>query len=88
MSVIVSLWWFQWSIILKRIQSGGDLELSPNELLVILEIMLRIGESFLEQPDFPTGVGEVKVVRVFVSLRGVGWLVLISVVRPVVRLQL
>ena len=60
MSVIVSLRWVQRSIILERIQRGA-FELSTNKPLVITELVLCISEAFLESPNFPMGMGEVKV---------------------------
>jgi hypothetical protein len=60
-------------------------ESSANELLVLLELVLRIGEAFFESSDFPMGMREVKV-RICVLLRGVG--PLLVRVGPVVGLQL
>ena len=75
MSVIISLRRrVQWRIILQRIQRG-DLESSANERLIIPELVLCITEAFPEQPDFPLGMGEVKVCRRFrAPWSGVGWL--------------
>ena len=88
MRVVISLRYFQWGIVFKFGQSGC-LELGPNELLVILERVLRIREALLEQPDLPVRLGETErrvQVRISVVLRGTGGLVVR--VGPIVGLQL
>ena len=88
MRVVISLRYFQRSVIRKFSQSGG-LELGPNELLIILELVLRIREALLEQPDLPMRLGETErrvQVRISVVLCGAdGLLVRVG---PIVGLQL
>ena len=88
MRVVISLRYFQRSIVLKFGQSRG-LELGSNELLIILELVLRVREALLEQPDLPMRLGETDrrvQVRLCVVLRGAGGLLVR--VGPIVGLQL
>ena len=88
MGVIISLRCFQRGVIFKFGQSGG-LELAPDELLIILELVLRVREALLEQPDLPMRLGETErrvQVRMRVVLCGAGELLIR--VGPIVGLQL
>ena len=88
MRIIIPLRLFQRSVILKFSQSRG-LELRTNELLVLLELVLRIGETFFEQPDLSLGLRETNVrvqIGICVFFCGAGRLVIR--VDPIVGLQL